>query len=61
MCIRTDESYTSHINFLMSGVSTLSRSLERKIEQTFLREDFRRIRGNEIGESLRSPDLPPAT
>lgn len=51
----TDESYTCHIKFFDERGFNLPRNLERKIEQTFLREDFRRIRGNEIGESLSVP------
>ncbi len=54
-----EEGPNSHIKFFDERGINLPRSLERKIEQTYLREDFRRIRGAEMGESIKIPEFTP--
>lgn len=47
----------TRISFFESDGLPLSRGLERKIEQLYLREDFHRPSGDAIGEALRLPNL----
>lgn len=55
----SDETFLSKIKFFDERGFNLPRGWERKIEQTFFREDFKRIRGNEIGVSVKIADIAP--
>lgn len=52
-----EEGANSKVKFFDERGINIPRSLERKIEQTYLREDFRRIRASEIGSSIMVPDF----
>lgn len=55
--IDNKNSFSSRISFFDEQGSNLSRGWERKIEQLFYREDFRRLRGDEIGKIFAVPEF----
>jgi mannose-1-phosphate guanylyltransferase / phosphomannomutase len=58
--VQTEETEgVSRLKFFDERGINLSRGMERKLEQAFHREDFRRLRGSDIGESVRVLDNMP--
>ena len=55
--IDNQNSFLSRISFFDEQGSNLSRGWERKIEQIFCREDFRRLRGDKIGKVFAVPEF----
>ena len=52
-----EEKHGIRLSFFDADGLPLSRSLERKIEQLYCREDFPRAPGDALGEPLRLPDM----
>ncbi len=53
----SNDLFLTRIKFVDEKGFNLPRSFEKKIEQSFFREDFRRIRGNEVGECMKIPEF----